>query len=251
MTQIKEDLHQDLADFDSYAEGYSGGMEIPAKQLIGGSFHNFIRLKIRWLLRDLARNPINSADSMTAMRVLDFGCGTGETLRFLRREGFEGSLEGCDVSHRMLEEAAARWDCGPRPDLHLSGVSDTSFEENSFDLVIACSVFHHIPSSDRGRVISEILRMLKPGGRLVVFEHNPINPLTRWVVKRTPIDRDVVLIKAKAIQAAMEEVGLGPIRTNYLLFFPPRLTWLAPVERLLGWMPLGGQYVILGEKAAL
>lgn len=241
-------MNQDRAEFDSYAEEYTAGMEDPVKRLIGGSSDTFFRVKARWLLMDLARYPLDSIPFPEAVRLLEFGCGTGELLQALRKQGFEGKLEGCDISKGMLTEATKRWNDGPTPLLYLIDKGGDTGLEGFYDLVTACCVFHHISQSERSGVFNELARILKPAGRLVVFEHNPLNPVTRWVVGRAPIDRNAVLLRASKIREAMASAGLTGIRVDYFLFFPPRFRWLEWAERILSRLPFGGQYVVVGEK---
>jgi len=237
--------------FDSYAEGYLAGMENPIKRLLGGSFEAFIRVKAKWLLTDLSRNPLTLTTFPENIRLLDFGCGSGELLQTLRKMGFKGKLEGCDVSEKMLKEAVKRWNCGSVPPLHLIREGNqTPFAENFYDVVVACSVFHHIDLSKHSEVFTELLRILKHGGRIVLFEHNPLNPVTRYIVDKTPIDYNVVFITARKTREMMSLARLNSIRVNYFLFFPPRLQWrwLKRLEHILWWVPFGGQYVVVGEK---
>ncbi|MFZ0261537.1 MAG: class I SAM-dependent methyltransferase [Pseudolabrys sp.] len=55
--------------------------------------------------------------------------------------------------------------------------------EAKFDLVIASCVFHHIPPQDRQMAIRYCYSRLKQGGHFIIFEHNPIIPVTRHLVK--------------------------------------------------------------------
>ena len=49
--------------------------------------------------------------------------------------------------------------------------------------------------------------VLKPGGRLYVFEHNPRNPLVRYVIARTPIDENAILLDAREVQHGLLGAG--------------------------------------------
>lgn len=99
-----------------------------------------------------------------------------------------------------LKKLPSVWNCGSVPPLHLIREGNqTPFAENFYDVVVACCVFHHIDSSKHSEVFSELLRILKPGGRIVLFEHNPLNPVTRYIVDKTPIDCNVVLITARKV----------------------------------------------------
>jgi hypothetical protein len=92
-------------------------------------------------------------------------------------------------------------------------------------------------------------RMLRPDGRLVVFEHNPWNPVTSYVVAHTKIDRGAVLLPPPEVVEALASSGWRDIRTGFLMFMPPRMGALATAaERVFGWLPLGGQYAVTACK---
>jgi 2-polyprenyl-3-methyl-5-hydroxy-6-metoxy-1,4-benzoquinol methylase len=236
------------AEFDAYAQDYTAGMEDPIKRLMGGTFEAFIDLKARYLMRDLGRRRLRSVTQVSAARLLDFGCGSGELLQSLRRHGFTGELHGCDVSTAMLAEAARRWCYGPSPMLYAVGTGELPFTESSLDLVTVCCVLHHVPLAKHSAVLARLVGLLKPAGRIVVFEHNPLNPITRHIVRRAPIDRNAVLVSAASVQRELAAAGMIDVRTRFILFFPPRFPQLARIESLLGWLPLGGQYIVVGEK---
>jgi len=238
----------ETAEFDSYSEGYSGGMEDPLKRLAGASFEAFIDLKARWLLRHLSRSPVGREGSREGIRLLDFGCGTGELLESLRRLGFGGDMQGCDISEGMLREARKRWKDGPIPGLFLAGHAGSAVPDSSYDVVVACCVFHHILPRDRGTVLKDIFGALLPGGRLVVFEHNPFNPLTRLIVARARVDRNAALLAAGDASKLAAAAGFVRLRISYLLFLPPRWRASETADRFLSWLPAGGQYVLVGQK---
>ena len=48
---------------------------------------------------------------------------------------------------------------------------------------------------------------LRPKGRIYIFEHNPFNPVTRWVVKHTAIDRNAVLLKPAEVRTGLHAAG--------------------------------------------
>jgi SAM-dependent methyltransferase len=237
-------------EFDAYAPGYSAGMEDPIKRLMGGEFAAYMDLKSRWFLRDLARRPLGSGTVPAAATLLDFGCGTGELLQSLRRQGFAGELQGCDVSTAMLEEAARRWRGGPTPLFRGIDGGELPYPPASFDLATVCCVLHHVLPEERPAVYSNVARVLKPAGRVAVFEHNPYNPVTRWIVRKAPIDRNAILVSAPAVRRGLAAAGLVNLKTYYILFFPPRFAGLHRAEALLSWLPLGGQYIVTADKPA-
>ncbi|MFW5913353.1 MAG: methyltransferase domain-containing protein [Candidatus Hadarchaeota archaeon] len=121
-------------------------------------------------------------------RALDVGCGTGNILGKLLPM-FDETI-GFDLSLDMLERAGRKW--GDREDLELiSGrASRLPFSEDSFDLVSAYSVFHHLP--DLSDPISEISRVLKCGG-IFYMDHEPVrreNPGVKVYTKFCEFLRD-------------------------------------------------------------
>src|SRR4051794_33658934 len=161
------------AEFDAYAEGYDAGMDHALKALAGDSADDFVAVKLRWLLR---RWPDLLTES--DLSILDYGCGVATLLRLLRTAGVQGLLTGTDVSRGMLREAARRWPEGsPPPLLRVQQGAATGLPGEQFDLIIISAVLHHVPLDQRIAVYAELHRLARPGGRLVVFEHNPWNPV--------------------------------------------------------------------------
>ena len=72
------------------------------------------------------------------------------------------------------------------------------FADDTFDAVYAFCIYHHIPDEDHVRHLSELRRVVKPGGEVMVFEHNPYNPVTARIFARAPIDRGCHMIKPAA-----------------------------------------------------
>jgi hypothetical protein len=90
--------------------------------------------------------------------------------------------------------------------------------------------------------------VLRPGGRLLLFEHNPLNPLTRRVVNAVPFDKGVVLLRRRAAVRLVRRSGLRVRDAKYYFFFPRGLALLRVLERFMGWVPFGGQYLVVGER---
>jgi SAM-dependent methyltransferase len=233
------------AEFDRHAAGYDGGLDNPVKRLMGNSADQFIAVKARWLLRhepDLRFGRI---------ALLDYGCGAGDLLRVLGGLGMRAECTGCDVSAGMLDEAGKRWPAalGPAPTLVAQAGPRAPLEEGRFDIVTISAVLHHVPVAERSAVYRELARLLKDGGRLYVFEHNPRNPLVRYVIARTPIDANAILLDETEVRRGLGDAAPFALSTDYLMFMPPGLPVLAGIDRLLAWLPLGAQYVVAARKA--
>lgn len=238
-----------MAEFDQYAHGYDAGMQHPLKRAVGRSPEEFVAVKVRWLLSDLQQRPLGAPDGRVGpLRLLDAGCGAGTFLRLLQQAGWPGELCGCDPSAGMLEEARRRWNGKPPPRLRLMAEDALPYASGAFDVVILCCVLHHVPAEQRIESLGEGARTLASGGRLYVFEHNPRNPVTRWVVRRTPINQHARLVWPARVSAELGAGGLDDVRTRYLMFLPPRWRAVRWIEDWLSWCCWGGQYVVSGTK---
>jgi len=93
-----------------------------------------------------------------------------------------------------------------------------------------------------------LYQRLTPGGTIVIFEHNPFNPVTRKIVNDCPYDKDAVLLRPSELKTLLVDAGLLVHRSVYCLFVPPSLSALLPLESKLGWLPLGGQYWVTAVR---
>ncbi len=234
-------------EFDDYAAGYDAGMDNPVKALLGESGDDFVAVKQRWLMH---RFPALRG-SGEPLRLLDYGCGIATLLRLLACAGAKARFAGTDISPGMLAEAERIW---PRelqgPELRVQDGSITPFAPASFDLIVISAVLHHVPLADRSGVYAELHRLLAPGGSVVVFEHNPWNPVTRYVVARTPIDRNAILLPAPEVTAALRSTGFRQVETRGLMYLPPRFGAVAAaLDRHIGVIPFGAQYAVTAQKS--
>jgi hypothetical protein len=122
---------------------------------------------------------------------------------------------------------------------------------DAYDVVVLANVLHHIEPKDRQDTILHAAELLARGGELVIFEHNPANPLTRWAVERCPFDEHAVLLPPRESMSYLVRSGFGQVRLDYIVFFPRVFKWLRRLESVLRWCPLGAQYALVGSKARL
>ncbi|MDO9047807.1 MAG: class I SAM-dependent methyltransferase [Methylobacter sp.] len=227
------------AEFDKFADEY---YVLHQKNIrhSGESPEFFAEYKIRdifELLMNQAQNP---------RRILDFGAGIGTSVPHFLRFFPDASLTCLDVSEKSLEVGRSRF----------TGLADfQSFDgmripspDNTFDLIFAACVFHHIPHSAHSGLLQEWLRVIKPGGTAVIFEHNPLNPLTVHAVNTCPFDENAKLIRGTLLRKEMQKAGFQSVGLRYRLFVPGALRWLRPLERWLHRCPLGAQYFVHATK---
>lgn len=226
------------AEFDAHAQGYLGMVDAAVK-FANESTIDFARQKVELMLA-ASKRLIGDPQQL---QVLDVGCGTGIAEPFLR--GRVKHVVAGDVSSEMVAEARSR--CSGVDFVHLAE-KRLPFDDNAFDVQFCYCVYHHVPLTDRRGLVAEIARVVRPGGLVFVFEHNPYNPLTRKIVRDCPLDRDAVLLRAAETRDLMRGAGLEIAEQRYYLFFPKFLAFLRPLEPLLGWLPLGGQYYVAARK---
>jgi hypothetical protein len=87
-----------------------------------------------------------------------------------------------------------------------------------------------------------------PGGMFALWENNPWNPGTRYIMSRVPFDKDAITMTPPETRRLLRNAGFEIVRTDFLFLFPHLLRALRPLERVLAPLPLGGQYLVLARK---
>ncbi len=103
--------------------------------------------------------------------LLDFGCGCGRTLRYLHEALPKTRLSGAEV-----DPDAVKWCRGNLPDMTFAlnqAAPPMSFGDDSFDAVIAVSVFTHLPEGLQDQWLRELSRVSASGATLVISVYNP------------------------------------------------------------------------------
>jgi ubiquinone/menaquinone biosynthesis C-methylase UbiE len=111
------------------------------------------------------RRALRLANLRQGARILDVGCGTGRWLRRYRQFGFEAF--GVDATLAMLTIAQRR---GADAPLAVGEAYRLPFANGQFDCVSDVTVVQHIPASLQPGAMSEMVRVLRPGGRLILME---------------------------------------------------------------------------------
>ncbi|MCX6875083.1 MAG: methyltransferase [Verrucomicrobia bacterium] len=222
--------------FDSYAESYDEDLG-RALSVSGEDKNYFARGRMWWLAGWLRKQRLSVA------AVLDFGCGTGSATPFIRECLQPDTILGVDVSGDSLKVAGEKF-----------GDGATAFEaideprKDAFGIAICNGVFHHIPPAERQGSLEYVHRSLRQGGVFALFENNPWNPATLYVMSRCRFDRDAITLSPPETRRRMRAAGFQVVATRFLFIFPAFLKALRPAERLLSALPFGTQYVVVGIK---
>lgn len=152
--------------------------------------------------------------------VLDVGCGTGALAGWIARSGFD--VVGVDASTGMLVEALENG-VGA---VYAAYSSALPFEDNVFDLSLSVATMHHLETPERvADTIAEMGRVVRPGGYVLIWDHNPLNPYWPILMKRVPQDHgDERLVSVWELLEATRQAGLTPVsaaRTGLVPDFMP------------------------------
>ncbi|HAW44825.1 MAG TPA: bifunctional demethylmenaquinone methyltransferase/2-methoxy-6-polyprenyl-1,4-benzoquinol methylase UbiE [Sutterella sp.] len=122
---------------------------------------------------------IESADLKPGMKVLDLASGTADlAMAEAERVGDSGEVYATDVNQAMLDIGAKRIEERKLPvKTMLCDAEAIGFEDNHFDVVTVSFGLRNMTHKDR--VLSEMLRVLKPGGRALILEFSKVNAFVR------------------------------------------------------------------------
>jgi len=224
--------------FDSYGESYDDVM----KKSIGfmGQNHDYYTQAKADCIIDVLHRHLGDTKRL---HVLDVGCGVGKTDGFLFKN--LGKLSGTDISAASIDRA--RRD-NPQVNYEVYDGRTLPFANASFDAAFLICVLHHVLPAEREALLLEVRRVLKPGGVLLVFEHNPFNPLTRLAVFRCEFDRDAQLLTRHLSARLLEAAETSVFEQSYILVSPFKIRGGEWIERKCRRIPLGAQYYVAGRK---
>jgi SAM-dependent methyltransferase len=190
-------------------------------------------------------------------RLLDVGCGTGVLAARLAARGYEAT--GLDPSEGMLHMLRER---APEVTAVQASATEMPFGDGEFDLTVSVATMHHIADPDSvRRALAEMVRVVRPGGTVIVWDHNPRNPYWPYLMKRVPQDRgDERLVGVDELVSGLRGAGAECVSVEQLGmvpdFVPARLLAAAAAaeraaERTPGIRRLCAHNVVVAQRRRL
>ena len=223
-------------NFDQYALDYDAHLQ-RGVSLSGETSDWFVRERLAHVARCFA------ADGFAPRQIVDFGCGTGNNLLEIARRWPEAELVGLDPSEASLERARER----------LAGAAELTTPDRygvcgQTDWIFSNGVMHHIPRDSQASALAYLRTLLRPAGRLTIFENNPLNPGAHMVMHRIPFDRDAKMLSPWRLSQLFHHAGFEQVRRSYHFLYPNALRFMRFSEPALLQLPIGAQYGVQGER---
>ena len=168
-----------------------------------------------------------------ADKIMEIGCGYAGLLLYLHRKvGFTHALEGLDCSALMVERARAEVQArGMAGRIHLQQglATQLPYPDASFDVVLNTYVIKHLSDATLAIMLKEVMRVLKPGGSLCVWEAAPshLNFMQVWNMRLLQMGVSLVCLRTDAqLRAILETAGftgLQPYGQGHFYFYYPPL----------------------------
>jgi SAM-dependent methyltransferase len=175
-------------------------------------------------------------------RILDYGCGIGDTAAALAARVPDAEVIGVDPALPAIQLASAR-----HPAVRFEPL-DRLPVLGEFDLCYVNGVLHHIAAARRGAALAALFAALASGGWLALFENNAWNPGAWLVMARIPFDRGLRPLSPWSTRRLVAAAGFSTPLLRSLFYFPRALSRLRNLEGGLGRLPLGAQFQLLARR---
>ncbi|MCZ6596790.1 MAG: methyltransferase domain-containing protein [Planctomycetota bacterium] len=163
---------------------------------------------------DVVEQVIDAMDIRPGERILDLGCGTGWATRILAQRAPGAQAVGVDVSPKMIARADELHSLRIRARYDVGSFEELDFPEASFDRVFSMEAIYY--AQDLDRALSELCRVLKPGGAAeIVVDYFADSPGT--AVWGELLDVKMHFLVADEWRRAFERAGFGDVTTSRVI----------------------------------
>jgi ubiquinone/menaquinone biosynthesis C-methylase UbiE len=158
--------------------------------------------------RALKRRVLAHANIAGGEEVLDVGCGTGTLAIAAAQTAPDVRLRGLDADGSILERARKKAGrAGVAISFDEAMATELPYPDASFDVVLSTLFFHHLPDEAKRQTAAEVVRVLRPGGRVVVGDVGRPHDLPMRVAVRATVQLlDGVSTTALNVRGALPEV---------------------------------------------
>lgn len=184
--RMQQQKHQDFGDgvnLESYPQYYRRNFHYQTDGYLSDHSANIYDLQVDILFNGIAdamrrrvlkpmMEKLNDFNNDSDLKILDCGCGTGRTLKFLRATFPKASLYGVDLSCAYLRKANELLSQLPEelPQLIQGNIENLPYQDNYFHGISNVFLFHELPNTIRKKVIDESYRVLKSEGVFVICD---------------------------------------------------------------------------------
>ncbi len=234
---LKGPRRSKAGEFDEIAGEYDRSLPEHVQQ-------HYLRKRVRLFGREFGGN---------SPELLDVGSGTGVLMEAMQATG--AKVRGVDCSAGMLRIAKEQRDCS----VVRSSSGMLPFADSSFDGAYCVALLHHLREPQLvADTVREMVRVTRPGGRIIIWDHNPSNPYWPVIMSKVPQDTgDERLVPESEIRSALRERGVTEVRvikSGFVPEFVPR--WMMPlavvVEKIVEVTPvlrkLAAHNVVIATK---
>lgn len=226
-----------MSEFDDYYKKYNEMFD-STFSITGGS-RNYYLVQKAEMVEKLLNKPL--------AKILDFGCGDGLSTQKMIEQMPLANFYGIEVSSKGIEIAKKSRIKG---NFACYNGTELPYKDNFFDAIVVSCVFHHIKREKLPEIFTELNRVLKKGGFLIVFEHNPLSLITRILINDCEIDQDIDYVHPSELKRYCIDNNLVPDSLVYYNIFPNYKAFkhLRFVENMLSKFPIGAQYCFSAKK---
>jgi ubiquinone/menaquinone biosynthesis C-methylase UbiE len=162
-------------------------------------------------LRELRQRTADLAHLKVGETVLDVGCGTGTlAIEVQQRIGTKGRVFGIDPGSQQIARARSKAARRNLPiDFQIGVIERLPFPDQTFDVILSTIMMHHLGDGLKRQGLTEIARVLKPGGRLVIADF------------KRPEERSTQPVRFGSVRdlpGFIQDAGFAEIETQDMLF---------------------------------